>query len=230
MGRIIHFDILKCLAIFMVVVGHCLQRSYMAYDVVTTSFYDDSVFKFIYGCHLPLFMAISGYFFYGTIRKYTFREVVKSRFTRFVVPIITWHVFWMITDGFSNQGNGYTCSTFIKGFLLHYWFLWAVFFCSLAVLFVRKLFGEGLDIYFILIPLSLLLPNALNISRYVFLFPYFLIGYVWQIKKKDFTSIQAILGGAISFFLYIVLLCFFSQEHFIYTSDRKSTRLNSSHL
>lgn len=223
MARIAHFDLLKFLAIFLVVAGHCIQRSYMSYDVDTDLYYYDGVFKFIYGFHLPLFMAISGFFFYGTLHKYSFNNVVKSRFTRLILPIIAWHIIWSVFN--PSEDNAFV--SFVRSFLLHYWFLWALFFCSLGVLIIAKLFGNSLKIYILILPVTLCLPNILNIERYVYLFPFFLFGYVLnypQYQRFILTPFSVaskkvvMLGGVFLFIAYIGMINFYSYEDYIYTS------------
>ena len=214
-------DVLKCIAIFLVVIGHCVQRSYVGMDASTEAFYSDELFKFIYGFHMPLFMAISGYFFYNTIHKYAYKDIIKSRFMRLVVPIAFWHIIWMITDGFSNQGHGYTILTFLAGFLKQYWFLWAIFYCSIIVLMVETfLKSKRYMVYLVLVIISLLLPNFFNVDRYVFLFPYYLLGFLYCEKYSDFEAkhphIIMGLGGAI--LLYLFALGYFDYEDYIYTS------------
>lgn len=54
--REISFDILKAIAIFFVIVGHTIQ--YLG----PTDGMDSLIFGIIYSFHMPLFVAISGYF------------------------------------------------------------------------------------------------------------------------------------------------------------------------
>ncbi|MDE5968902.1 MAG: acyltransferase family protein [Muribaculaceae bacterium] len=54
-NRVVWLDILKCMAIFLVLWGHSIQ--YLRSD----SPFDDPVFRFIYSFHMPLFMALSGF-------------------------------------------------------------------------------------------------------------------------------------------------------------------------
>ena len=229
MKRILYLDGLKCLAILLVVMGHCIQRSYVAMDPETDAFYYDSIFKFIYGCHMPLFITISGFFFYNSLQKYSFKDLIKSRFLKLIVPIIAWHIIWMITDGFSNQGEGYTMVSFVAGFLKQYWFLWAVFYCSIVVLFVEGLIKERIKliIYSLLIVLSLFLPNILNIDRYVYLFPFYLIGFLYCKYCRDFecknTRVIMGLGGGHFYICRIIDVVYIQRLH-IYNWHVYNTR------
>ena len=57
-----NIDILKGVAIFLVVFGHCIQYCSQGYF----DFFENKVFIFIYTFHMPLFMLISGYLFYNS--------------------------------------------------------------------------------------------------------------------------------------------------------------------
>ena len=59
MNRNVYIDIVKSFAIFMVVLGHCLQ-----YTLPDNERYSNTLFIMIYSMHMPLFVAISGYLFY----------------------------------------------------------------------------------------------------------------------------------------------------------------------
>ncbi|MDE5811589.1 MAG: acyltransferase family protein [Muribaculaceae bacterium] len=62
-NRVVWLEILECMAIFLVLWGHSIQ--YLRSD----SPFDDSIFRFIYSFHMPLFMALSGFFAQKLCRK-----------------------------------------------------------------------------------------------------------------------------------------------------------------
>lgn len=51
-NRIEYIDILRGFAIFLVTLGHVLEKS---------GYHESSLFAFIYSFHMPLFFCISGY-------------------------------------------------------------------------------------------------------------------------------------------------------------------------
>lgn len=59
--RELYPDIIKGIAIILVVLGHCIQFG----SAFSTNllFFKSSIFIAIYSFHMPLFMLISGYFF-----------------------------------------------------------------------------------------------------------------------------------------------------------------------
>lgn len=54
--RIVAFDIIKLIAIYLVIVGHCTQHLLSSFE------YEEPVYLFIYSFHMPLFMFLSGFF------------------------------------------------------------------------------------------------------------------------------------------------------------------------
>lgn len=68
--RNIYIDVVKGIAIILVVYGHCIEYYSKEY-IYDNFFYSDIVHKIIYSFHMPLFMVISGYLFSGTIERYS---------------------------------------------------------------------------------------------------------------------------------------------------------------
>ena len=64
--RSLYFDVIKGIAIFLVVLAHSIQcvsgRCFMGQEL----YFSEPVFKFIYGFHMPLFMVTSDNLFWGT--------------------------------------------------------------------------------------------------------------------------------------------------------------------
>ena len=60
-----YINFLRGIAIFLMLWGHAIQgMSNGQFD-----YFEDNMFKLIYSFHMPLFMMISGYLFYGTCKK-----------------------------------------------------------------------------------------------------------------------------------------------------------------
>ena len=74
--RSVYLDIVKGLLIIMVVLAHCIQfgSGRMSYDEMRCL--SDPVFKWIYGFHMPLFMLVSGYLFWGSVSRHTIGKMV----------------------------------------------------------------------------------------------------------------------------------------------------------
>ena len=69
-ARIKYWDLLKGIAIFLVVWGHTIQ-----YGGSGSIFFDNKAFIFIYSFHMPLFLLISGYFLAKTAGRRSFVRI-----------------------------------------------------------------------------------------------------------------------------------------------------------
>lgn len=121
--RIEYFDVLKGIAIFMVVMGHVI--TYGVYRI------DSSVvFRIIGSVHMPLFFFISGYF---TVRRKEGRFVSPSLWKRFLQLMLSMLVFstlWIFYYPHSGLQKHLTCTFVGLWTNLHkngYWFLWVLF-------------------------------------------------------------------------------------------------------
>lgn len=81
-SRNIFMDCLKGYAIYLVVLGHAIQT----FD---TDWKTNPLSIAIYMFHMPLFIAISGYFSYSSITHTRFRILLKRRFVQIMVPSLT---------------------------------------------------------------------------------------------------------------------------------------------
>lgn len=77
--RIAHLDLLKCFAIFMVLMGHGIQY------LTPGDYCDKFSFRLIYSFHMPLFMAICGYFAWNTA-KLSPANFIKKKFIQLLLP------------------------------------------------------------------------------------------------------------------------------------------------
>lgn len=59
MARLASMDMLKGFAIILVIAGHAVQY------LISGHYYDKEVYRLIYSFHMPLFMAITGFFASG---------------------------------------------------------------------------------------------------------------------------------------------------------------------
>lgn len=121
--RIEYFDVLKGIAIFLVVMGHVI--TYGVYRI------DASVaFRIIGSVHMPLFFFISGYF---TVRRKEGRFVSPSlwkRFLQLMLPMLVFTTLWIFYYPHSGLQKHLTCTFVGLWTNLHkngYWFLWVLF-------------------------------------------------------------------------------------------------------
>ena len=111
---------------------------------------------------------------------------------------------------------------YASSFIYEFWFLWAIFWCSLIVMFVEKVFKGRVLIYGLLIILILFTPAMCNFYMYAYIYPYFATGFLinkfvgksiyQQVAKKDWYVLVAAIA------VFAVLLQFFEYDSYIYTT------------
>lgn len=94
-SRNIYFDILKGIAIILVAYGHVLQT-------FNSNWESSIIGKTIYAFHMPLFMLISGYFFYPSVKKTDYNHFIKKRFIHLYLPSLMWGLFSCFILGVVN--------------------------------------------------------------------------------------------------------------------------------
>jgi fucose 4-O-acetylase-like acetyltransferase len=228
--RIEWIDALKGIVICLVVFGHNIQYGSGEAFLLEKEFYNNNVFKFIYSFHMPCFMLISGFFFGYTIKKPDF---FRDRVHSLLVPITVWSMIptciRIAKQVFVGKLSFKTfISTLIRTQLMYYWFLWAVLVCSIVVWAMYKLSLDGI-LYFVIILVVFLFANDwLNTSYWKYMFPYFVIGYLWNIRGKYIqinreTKCFLILPLMISF---LILLRYYNESSYIYTTGIQINSLN----
>ena len=190
--RILYLDNLKGFAILLVVMGHCLQGSGGSNEIL---------FNFIYAFHMPLFMAISGYFGYKL--GVNFLIATKKRFVRLLIP----YFFMGGALLFIHKSSPITLITDPDSYL---WFLWDLFFISLMVNAVlascddkRKAFEALFLIAIFLLGLAKLLPsNVCNIKSMCWMYQFYVVGAL--IKEYGERIKSAKFAGVVFLILFIV--------------------------
>ena len=223
-----YLDTVKGLTIFLVVFGHCIQYFNGSEFLKSGNFFDDIVFKIIYSFHMPLFALVSGYLFYSSFSRRTPREIIAKQARSLILPAFSWALLTSLIRmcKFLIMGEFLGYEFFIgvlRSFTMGLWFLWAMFWCSLAVVIAEKFFHGRIAFYMLLVVLSLFLPNKLNASANSFMYPYFVAGYIWHREGFD-TKINALpswlknSGSIAVIAVWLVMLAFFGRNSYIYTT------------
>jgi hypothetical protein len=112
-----------------------------------------------------------------------------------------------------NVGYYFSIQTIINE-ISDIWFLWSVFMCSVVVMTAKRIAGEGKS-FALLLVIGYVLLFFVPYSRYnVYLYPYFVFGYYMEKNKIKNIKIMECL----SIILFPLMLQFYSEKHFIYTS------------
>ena len=219
-------DTVKGFAIMLVVLGHCIQYGSGAAFFNANAFYDDPVFRIIYSFHMPLFAIVSGYLFYFSISRRTVGVIFKKQLSSLFVPIVVWSVLFFVAiqlqnfilKGLTLDYSILSCADFC---LRNLWFLWAILWSSLIIIFVRTYLRDSIVIYGLILVASLFLPNLYNIDLYVYLYPYYVGAYLWnkyEVTKRFDQADRFSRSFPLCIAGWLLLLLFFQPCDYIYTS------------
>ena len=223
-GRDHSIDVAKCLLIFLVVWGHAIQYLHgTEFD-----FWEDTIFKFIYGFHMPLFALISGYLMCGSFTKYGAGKLVGKRAKQLLIPTIGWALVLTVLDVILNvlthesNSASWILRRFISRAVNDLWFLKAMFIACIMVVLIEKFCKGHWIVYSICMLLTLLLPSIYNFALYGFVLPFFMVGFKTggAVKRwNDDQNRKRRIGIFVtSLIVYIILLLFFHKENYIYTT------------
>ena len=227
-------DVIKAVAILLMVFGHCIQNGSGADVMNGSKYFNDPIFLTIYSFHMPLFMLVSGYLFAFSAQKYAWNENLIRIVKTLLVPIFCWAVIsFLLLDFFGNPMSLIRAvKVFISRSISDLWYLWALFYCSAFAILVRRFFRDSPIVYLAALLLTLLPEDRFGLALYKFMYPYFIIGYFsnkeqWQqmVEKKKNTA--AVIAGVGVVFLG--LLAFFRKEYLIYLSGYTIVRENPLH-
>lgn len=224
--RQIYPDVIKGIAIIMVVLGHNIQFGSGYIYVSEQLYWDNWLFKLIYSMHMPLFMLVSGYFFSYTIKKNNYSKIVKSRIKSLLIPIMVWSLIpWGISvlkSLLSTETNNNMFLSYFEITTSNLWFLWAILWNSLVVLLISRFHNKYM--YFVVFLLLFVLPDDANLSLYKYMYVYFVVGFFWNQEKSMTDTILTyalehkkgcvFLGGIV----YLLLYVFFERNSYIYTT------------
>lgn len=197
--RDIYWDIVKGVAIFLVVLGHSLQYLYIDTEYSHT----DYLFNFIYSFHMPLFMAVSGYFAHSSLSK-PIVEVLKRKFIQIMIPAITWSLLISVMVYINNPSKSFS-------FSLGYWYLNALYGCYVIFLIGNFLKQKS---YYLVYPYILILiiwGQQLNVSHLISMLPFFGLGLLIR-KYSSFLENKYKLIFSVTFPLIIVISVFYPSR------------------
>ncbi len=220
--RDVYLDFIKGIAAFLVLWGHVIQ-----YCTLDESFFDNPVFKLIYGFHMPIFMIISGYFFNNTLKKYSGKWLgfFLNQFRSIIYPVLVWGtlsgVYYVI-----RNGMGILTLWNIVAWYRSFWFLICLIICSFIVFIVESLVKHKIRVLlYVLVFVGLcFLPEGDTIP---FMFPYFMVGFtIYKFKEKILLNKRAVnIVGIVSFVIYLIMMYFlYTREVYIYVSGLNPLR------
>ncbi len=218
MKRDIRLDLIKAIAIILVVLGHSIQDCCGSDYTESLAFYDNWLFKVIYSFHMPLFMCVSGWLFARSVAKYDTGRLIRNKALALLVPILVWGTLQYISTKVfikHEMPDFYNWWLIVGGRL---WFLWALVYNMIVVLLVHRLFKDHLAVYTLIYIALFFVPNSWGCANYIFMYPYFAGMYLLAKHKFDFTALRSNKATAITALSYVVLLIFYNRSAYIYES------------
>lgn len=216
-----YYDVLKGVLIFLVVFAHGIQFSGGADAAAGQTFYDDPLFQAIYAFHMPLFVAISGYFTYRAQDTATMRGKVGRRFRQLIVPVLAWRT---LEYAYRALFLGITlpAEEYLLGYAEAYWFLTVLFLLSVLAYANRKWADDS--VMTVVAGYFLLFLVPMNYGLYcklAFLYPFFFGAYFLRRYERQVLPVLRryrwglMLLGIVA---YVLLLPHYDRTTFIYNS------------
>ncbi|WP_435168696.1 acyltransferase family protein [Paenibacillus glycanilyticus] len=222
--RNILLDLIKGVSILLVVIGHNIQYGSGISYYHSERFFGNQLFIFIYSFHMPLFMLVSGYLFWNSIKKYESKNLIFNRVITLVVPIVTCTAIESLLLLIQKMSFSVdTIEGFVSSIVYNLWFLWAILFCSIIVILVNKYLNDSLYVYCLIICSFLFLPDNYNLYLYKYMFVYFVSAYAFNkfclgSKLINLSIRLKILGLFLISLIFFGLLFFYNYDSFVYTS------------
>ncbi|MBQ0108604.1 MAG: acyltransferase family protein, partial [Phascolarctobacterium sp.] len=172
----------------------------------------------IYSFHMPFLMTISGYLFWNSVHSKSLVALVKNRLRTIGTPMLLWG----IGGGIVDNGIGYFTNLtpshhHIYRYIFDFWFLWAVLVISIlwaiCVSPDRELNRSTKCLVFVVV---LYFAYRFHGALVGYMFPYFVGGYYFceYATKGKLTNRYYSLCVC----CFLVLLCFYDRQHYIYIS------------
>ncbi|WP_176713288.1 MULTISPECIES: acyltransferase family protein [unclassified Aliivibrio] len=171
-------DQLKGLMIFLVVFGHSIQ-----YNVFEKKdmFWSNPVWKLIYTFHMPLFMAISGWLLFFSLKKLkTSTSKIKfgiKRSISLMLPVVIWMTLYTLVNFVINRDIN--INQLFSNITNGLWFIWALW-GGLLILTIGSIFNKQLAISILGFLIILPFHNHGNVALFLYVFPFFVIGYYFN--------------------------------------------------
>ena len=164
--RLAHYDALKLLAIYLVILGHAIQF------FVNRPPGDEPMWYFIYAFHMPLFMMISGFFSRSSMNM-DFMGLIRKKTRQLLLPLFTWTLIIMAIEPLFTYQLNYN-------FLNSFWFLRSCFLCYIFTYLVFR-FKKYRRLW---ICISIIMVQFIPFCKLPIMYPCFILGIVLADSKR----------------------------------------------
>ena len=219
-----YIDVLKAGLIILVVWGHMIQY----FHGITYDYWENPIFKSIYGFHMPLFGCVSGYLYFYSLKRNCSFSIIIKKVKQLLLPCVMWSILLTCFDVIltfitkENHDFLFIVSRLLVRFINDLWFLKCIFIACFFVYFFEKT-KLNILLYILAIVLMNFWPSSYNLNLYGFILPFFFLGFKvaqYDIKKK-FRSISLrnrFIIFLLSAIVYFALIYFYKKDFYIYVS------------
>lgn len=204
-GRDEFFDFIKGYAIWVVAMGHTVQACVPDWS-------ESVLGRAIVMFFMPLFMVVSGYFFYPSVTRRACGEFIRGKFVHLYLPSLCWGVFSALLIGGNKIMNGKELDPeyFVVLITTGLWFLTVLFMLSVTGALIERFFkGKAVAaawvVAYAVVYVTPPLPhNFLCMNELEFLLPFFCGGMVF--RRFDWSKCPAwlfVLSCAV--FVYLLM-------------------------
>ena len=209
------FDAIKALAIWLVVLGHCVQ--YLS----GVDFRNDGLYQFIYSFHMPLFFMVSG-FFCSSSMKLTLWEFLRKKSIALLFPCFVWGIL-------DSCLHFHSWEILVVDILLPthwpFWFFKTLFIVQLVAYISQRIALWLCDKEQWSLALAILMSMTVALIPYLgmarIMIPMFWIGYFINKYYKQFVQYHRIIAILTS----ILYICLFGLWYWGIHSDAQMTEL-----
>lgn len=142
--RVIYLDILRVVAIFLMMVLHIASGYLNSTPVGSVNWHAANVYESLVRCCVPVFLMISGRFFLDPEREYTFERILTRNVKKLAIAFGIWSFAYAVYACFADSDHSvvHCIKNFFQQFLTghyHMWFLFTLVGIYLCVPFLRKI-------------------------------------------------------------------------------------------
>ena len=206
--RLEYMDLLKCFAIFSVLLGHSTEQ------LSGGLFWDHPVWGFIYSYHMPLFMFVCGFFFPSSLRR-GYGEMALGKLRQLGIPSLTAYAIAcliMLAAGVTAIAD--LCEWSFAGFMNCVWFLKCLLFCYLLMHPLCRWLRKDWLAAIVATVLVILIPGT-GIVNLNFMLPVFCLGILIGNRREEVER-HRVIWLVLSAVVFGVLLCFWSGHLTVY--------------
>ena len=223
----------RILAIYAVVLLHVASAVERGSDIGTEYWWFGNIYESAVRWCVPVFVMVSGALLLDPNKKEDLLTFYKKRFSRILVPISIWTVFFLAAAFLKNSlmGNELTIMDLLKRVLsgrpyYHMWFLYMILGLYLFTPFFRKIIANSTKNELVFLAVITFAISAFNyaygggrsklfINWFLLYAPFFFVGYLIR-QDKNRPSIVVLWGAFLFSFLLTCVGYYLTDRSYFY--------------